>query len=203
LESKEWCIPVADKQPSKVSTDNAPKYQNVKFGRVSKKCLKVLMALYERPLIFITQSSPLLTSITFLKLFLVLKKKLIIIFDILCKPSYMIRALAGAIIHWLFPGNFISLADIHALYVSQGQHLEPYQRKNDIFPIEEVRQLELNLLRVEKGEFDFSLNEDTMERLEKLSSSKINSNSIIKIAQILIRLFKVHVYKCVVGALVG
>ena len=162
---------------------------------MSKKCFKILSVIYERPFLLITKSSRLLSELTFLKQFLVLKKKLLIIFDTLCRPSLMIRALSEPILHWLFPGNVLSLADVHALYVSQGHDLEAYVRSNSFFSTEDIRNLESQLF-CHESEYPESLSEYVMDRLEKYKSSSINSNNIIKLARILVRLFKVHMFKC-------
>lgn len=185
---KTWCVPSAESG-----------FKDIRFGKVSKKSLRVLLSLYERPIIFVTPSSPLMPKITFLKLFLVLKKKLSVIFDILCKPSYLVKALSRATLHWLLPGNILSLADLHALCVSQGDPLEPYNRRGDFFSDEEMQDLEASLFGRERDDYPCSLTEDTMEKLDRFNHSKSGSNSIIKVARILVRLFKVHLFKCQVA----
>ena len=109
----------------------------------------------------------------------------------------MIKALSESIFHWLFPGNVLSLADVHALYVSQGEALEPYIRINNFFSSDEVEQLQYNLQTRESHFLSYEfISMNTMSRLEKLNVQNINSNSIIKLARIIVRLFKVHLFKC-------
>jgi hypothetical protein len=191
---KKWCIPVINQNPESKSM-----FENVKIGKLSKKCYKIISSIYERPFIFITKHSPLLKELTFLKQFLALKKKLLIIFDIVCRPSLIIKALSQPILHWLFPGNILSLADIHALFVSQGENIDSYNRNNNFFTEKQVQELEYSLFDHEKDEYPQSLSEYTMDRLEKFNSSHINTNSIIKLSRILVRLFKVHLFKCYVS----
>lgn len=192
LSKRPWCIPVLNPNPKQTSS-----FEDVKLARVSLKCLKVLTALYERPLLLITKWSPLLLELTFLKQFLALKQKLLVVFDTICRPSLVIKALSESILHWLFPGNVLSLADIHALYVSQGETLHPYIRINNFFSSEEVNRLEYTL---QTSEIHLTspafISTNTMTRLDKLTVQNINSNSIIKLARIIVRLFKVHIFKC-------
>jgi hypothetical protein len=190
---KKWCIPVTNENP-----DSNSLFENVKIGKLSKKCHKIISSIYERPFIFITKHSPLLEELTFLKQFLALKKRLLIIFDIICRPSLIIKALSRPILHWLFPGNILSLADIHALFINQGEKIDPYNRMNNFFTEEQIQQLEFSLFDQEKDEYPQSLSEYTMDRLEKFNSSHINTNSIIKLLRILVRFFKVHLFKCYV-----
>ena len=183
--------------------DSNSLFENVKIGKLSKKCYKIISSIYERPFIYITKHSPLLNELTFLKQFLALKKKLLIIFDVICRPSLIIKALSTPILHWLLPGNILSLADLHALYVSQGENIDSYFRENNFFTEKQVRELEYSLFDHEKEEYPQSLSEFTMDRLEKFNSSHINTNSIIKLLRILVRLFKVHLFKCGVSILVS